>query len=222
MDGKILDQVADQARLTPSYLVFMAMAGVLAGVALLTNSVPILVGSMVIAPALPPLALVGFALVGGRPPLALRGLGVGLLGLLVATVFAVLATWVLNITNVIPPETNLLNKPLLEERVHPGWYSIAAAFAAGVVGTLALTKQKTDTLVGTVAALALVPAGAAAGIAFDRAPHAPGGGVEEEVLLVDPATGAPHAVRTEALSRLHVSHPGHGVSVTGSVTDTPH
>jgi uncharacterized membrane protein len=67
---------------------------------------------------------------------------------------------------VIPPETNLLNKPLLEERVHPGWYSIAAAFAAGVVGTLALTKQKTDTLVGTVAALALVPAGAAAGIAF--------------------------------------------------------
>jgi uncharacterized membrane protein len=88
----------------------MAMAGVLAGVALLTDSVPILVGSMVIAPALPPLALVGFALVGGRPPLALRGLGVGLLGLLVATICAMLATWVLNITNVIPPETNLLSK----------------------------------------------------------------------------------------------------------------
>ncbi len=69
-----------------------------------------------------------------------------------------LMTWVMNVTGVIPPETNLLNKPLLEERVHPGWYSVAAALAAGVAGTIALPKQKTDTLVGTVAALALVPA----------------------------------------------------------------
>ncbi len=38
--------------------------------------------------------------------------------------------------------------------------------AAGVAGSIALIKQKTDTLVGVVAALALVPAIAAAGIAF--------------------------------------------------------
>ena len=43
---------------------------------------------------------------------------------------------------------------------------MAAAIAAGIAGTVALTKQKTDTLVGTVAALALVPAAAAGGIAF--------------------------------------------------------
>ncbi len=161
-----LQQVAEQAELTPSYLTFMAMAGILAAVALLSNSVPILVGSMIIAPALAPLALVAFALVDGRPRLALRGLGVGLLGLLVATICAMLTTWVMNVTNVIPPETNLLNKPLLEERVRPGWYGLAAAFAAGIVGIVAQSRQKTDTLVGTVAALALVPAAAAAGIAL--------------------------------------------------------
>ena len=72
----------------------------------------------------------------------------------------------MNATNVIPAETNLLNKPMLEERVNPGWWAVAAAIAAGIAGTVALTKSKTDTLVGTVAALALVPAGAAAGIAF--------------------------------------------------------
>jgi uncharacterized hydrophobic protein (TIGR00271 family) len=162
----VVQQVAGQAELTPSYLVFMAMSGVLAGVALLTNSVPVLVGSMVIAPALAPLALVAFALVAGQPRLALRGLGVGLFGILVATLFAMLTTWVMHVTNVIPPGTRLVSKPLLEERVRPGWYSVAAAFAAGIAGTIALAKQKTDTLVGTVAALALVPAGAAAGIAF--------------------------------------------------------
>jgi uncharacterized hydrophobic protein (TIGR00271 family) len=166
IDDQTLRHVTEQAELTPSYLTFMAMAGVLAGVALLSNSVPILIGAMVIAPALAPLALVAFALTGGQARLAARGLGVGLLGIGVATACAMLTAWVMNLTDVIPPETNLLNKPLLEERIRPGWYGLAAAFAAGIVGTVALTKQKTDTVVGTVAALALVPAAAAAGIAF--------------------------------------------------------
>jgi hypothetical protein len=104
---------------------------------------------MVIAPAL--------------APLALRGLGVGLL---LATLCMMATTWVMNVTNVLPPEANLLDRPLLEERIRPGWYGLAAAFAAGVVGTVAPSKRSTDTLVGTVDALALVPAAAAAGIAF--------------------------------------------------------
>lgn len=178
LDDKILQQVAEEAELTPSYLTFMAMAGILAAVGMLANSVPILVGSMIVAPAFAPLALVAFALVGGQLRLALRGLGIGLLGLLVATICAMLTTWVMNVTSVIPPETNLLNKPLLEERVQPGWYSLVAAFAAGVVGTIAQSKQKTDTLVGTVAALALVPAAAATGIAFiSREPQRALGGL---------------------------------------------
>lgn len=55
---EILDSVAAQAALTPSYLLYMTASGVLAAVALLSDSVPILVGSMVVAPALAPLALV--------------------------------------------------------------------------------------------------------------------------------------------------------------------
>ncbi len=163
--GQLVDEVAEQAKLTPTYLIFMTLAGLLAGVGLLSNSVPVLVGSMIIAPALPPLALVAFALVSGRSRLAVRGLGVGLLGLLAAAVAATLITWLMNVTNVIPRDANLVHRPLLEERVRPGWWSLAAAFAAGIVGIEALTQKKMDTLVGTVAALALVPAAAAAAIA---------------------------------------------------------
>lgn len=72
----------------------------------------------------------------------------------------------MNASNVLPVEANLLNKELLEERVSPGWWSVAAALAAGVAGTLALAENKGDTIIGTVAALALVPAAGAAGIAF--------------------------------------------------------
>ena len=161
-----LEKVAQQARLTSSYLVFMATSGVLAAVALLTNSIPILIGAMVIAPALPPLGLISLAIVAKRPKLALRGLTTALWGFLIAMILAMLTTWLLNITHVIPAETNLLDKELLDERVKPGWYSVIAAMAAGISGSIALVKQKIDTLVGVVAALALVPAIAAAGIAF--------------------------------------------------------
>lgn len=161
-----IQQVKQQAKLSITFVVLMGLSGVLAAVSLLTNSVPILVGSMIVAPALGPIALVAFALVGGKPLLAMRGLVVALTGLAVATLTAMLTTWVMNVTSVIPPETNLFNKPLLEERVNPGWYSVAAALASGIAGTIAIAQQRTDTLVGAVAALALVPAAAAAGIAL--------------------------------------------------------
>lgn len=163
---RTIANVSQQARLTSSYLVFMATAGVLAAVALLTDSIPILIGSMVIAPALPPLGLVSLAIVANKPKLIVKGFKTALLGFAISMLFAMLTTWILNVTQVIPAETNLLNKQLLEERVNPGWYSAIAAMAAGVSGAIALVKQKTDTLVGVVAAVALVPAIAAAGIAF--------------------------------------------------------
>lgn len=163
---RTIEKVSQQARLTSSYLVFMATSGVLAAVALLTNSIPILIGSMVIAPALPPLGLVSLAIVAKKPKLAIQGLKTALIGFIISMICAMATTWILNLTQVIPPETNLIGKDLLAERVRPGWYSVIAAIAAGISGAIALVKQKTDTLVGVVAALALVPAIAAAGIAF--------------------------------------------------------
>ena len=169
-----LQTVVEQARLTMTYAVLMSMAGVLAAVALLTNSVPILVGSMVIAPVLSPLGLIAFALVRGNPRLALRGLGVSALGFVLALVSAMLATYILKVTGVLPDQLDLSNKPLLQERLKPSWYSVVAAAAAGVAGNLALTKDRTDTLVGAVAALALVPAAGATAISILLGFHAQG------------------------------------------------
>lgn len=164
-DDDALGFVMEQAVLTPRYVTYMTLSGVLAGVGLLSNSVPMLVGSMIMAPVLPPVALIAFGIVHRRRSLAARGGGVAALGLGSAALAAVGVGLLMRVTEVIPPGTELLAKPLLEERVRPGWWSLAAALAAGVVGVVALTEKKTDTLIGSVAALALVPAGAAAGIA---------------------------------------------------------
>jgi uncharacterized hydrophobic protein (TIGR00271 family) len=144
----------------------MAVAGVLAAVGLLTNSVPVLIGAMVVAPAFAPLMAFSFGLVGGQVRLGLRGLGTAVLGLAVAVGFATLTTWLLNVSGILTADQNLLQRPLLEERVRPGWYSVVVAAAAGIAGVIAVMQRKKDTLVGIVSSVALVPAGGAAGIAL--------------------------------------------------------
>ncbi|MBW3671470.1 MAG: DUF389 domain-containing protein [Acidobacteria bacterium] len=144
----------------------MALSGVLAAVALLTSSIPVLLGAMLIAPVYPPLALIAVGLVLRRWRVAERAFGVTLAGLGVAVLCAVITTSFLNTIGIIPEETNLVQRELLEERVRPGWYSVAAALAAGLAGMLGTIRNKTDALIGTIASVALVPAGGAAGIAL--------------------------------------------------------
>ncbi|PZO10229.1 MAG: hypothetical protein DCF25_20945 [Leptolyngbya foveolarum] len=161
-----MQHAAKLSEVNASYVVLMVTSGILAAVAMLTNSIPVLIGSMVIAPALPPLALLSFAIINRRPKLVRKGFVSACCGLTLAVLAALVTTWLLNATHVIPKETNLLNKVLLDERVNVGWYSVVTAIAAGITGMIALTERKTDTLVGVVSALALVPAGVAGAIAF--------------------------------------------------------
>ncbi len=166
VDSQTVQRVVQLSEFNISYVVLMATSGILSAIALLTNSIPILIGSMVIAPALPPLALISLGAVNRQPKLALEGAISALLGISISMAAAIVVTWILNVAGVLPDEASLLDRTLLQERVSPGWYSVITAIAAGIAGTLALTEQKTDTLVGVVAALALVPAGVAGAIAF--------------------------------------------------------
>ncbi|MGM0718717.1 MAG: DUF389 domain-containing protein [Halobacteriota archaeon] len=74
---------------------------------------------------------------------------------------AIVTTVTLNMTGVLPPAENLMDKPLLEERITAGWFSVVAAAAAGIAAGVTTDKERQDTLVGVIAALALVPAAAA-------------------------------------------------------------
>ncbi|WP_232685809.1 DUF389 domain-containing protein [Halobacterium zhouii] len=137
-----------------------------------------LIGAMVVAPALTPLELVSAGLAANRVGRARFGVWVAFVGLLAAAVGAVGTTLALNITGVLPPEANLVEKPLLEERVTVGWFSVVAAAAAGIAAAIATDQDRTDTLVGVVAALALVPAAAAGGITLlSRSPAKATGGL---------------------------------------------
>ncbi|MEL6902329.1 MAG: DUF389 domain-containing protein, partial [Cyanobacteria bacterium J06606_4] len=68
-----IQHIAERSEADGSYLVLMAVSGVLAAVAMLTDSVPVLIGSMIIAPALPPLTLISYAIVARQPRMMLKG-----------------------------------------------------------------------------------------------------------------------------------------------------
>lgn len=61
-----IERLSEKVEFGFSYMTLMIMGGILAAVALLTSSVPILIGSMIVAPSLPPLGLVSAALASKR------------------------------------------------------------------------------------------------------------------------------------------------------------
>lgn len=153
-----------QARFNLMYFTLMSSAGVLASVAFLVNSIPLLIGSMVVAPVMPPLVLISIGMANGNYRNIVKGFALTASGLSLALAFSVGTIWFLSITGLNPADLDL--PQMLIERVSPGWYSLVAALAAGIAGALAVSHQKQDTLVGVVASVALVPTTAGIGIAF--------------------------------------------------------
>jgi len=154
--------IEPQARFDRMYVTLMAVAGALAAVAFLVNSIPILIGSMVVAPVMPPLILISIGMANRNGSTVLKGLGISLAGLCIALLCTVATTWLLSVTGINAEHLQI--SELLQERVHPGWYSVVAAFAAGIAGALAVLHKKQDTLVGVVASIAVVPTISAVGI----------------------------------------------------------
>ncbi|MFP4012445.1 MAG: DUF389 domain-containing protein [Chitinispirillaceae bacterium] len=153
-----------QTKFNLLYIALMSSSGILASVAFLVNSIPLLIGSMVVAPVMPPLVLISIGMANGNYRNILKGLALTFSGLTIALAFSVGTTWLLSFTGLNPANLDL--PPMLIERVTPGWYSLVAALAAGTAGALAVSHQKQDTLVGAVASIALVPTVAGTGIAI--------------------------------------------------------
>ncbi len=166
LQNEIVGEVAESARMSPTFLVFMASSGVLSSVALLTNSIPVLLGAMVIAPVMAPLQLVAFGLVGGQWRMALRGFYTVTVGLTLAVLCTFLTAWFLVKAGVIGDLRSDSFLALLDERVRPGIFNVIVALAAGISGTLAMAQKKIDTLVGVVSAVALVPAAGAGALSL--------------------------------------------------------
>ncbi|WP_082176788.1 DUF389 domain-containing protein [Arsenicicoccus sp. oral taxon 190] len=161
-DGVIWDLVRedarDQSQASTTYFVFLCLATALAAVAVITDSPILVVGAMVVGPDFGPVGAIcaGIGLRDGR--LAGRGLWLMLRGYAVAVAVVALLALLARLTGAVTPETVAQERPLTGFIWRPDLWSFVVALLAGTAGTLALTGEKSTTLVGVFISVTTVPA----------------------------------------------------------------
>lgn len=148
-------QIEKGAETDDNYLLFVALSTVVAGAALATNNVAVLIGAMVIAPFLGPNLAFAFGVALGDRDLMRKSawtLAIGFAAALILSIFG---------GAVLPLD---LDAKELIDRTRIGLDGVAVALASGACAALALTSGTGASLVGVMVAVALLPPAVAMGI----------------------------------------------------------
>jgi len=169
-DAIVWPEVAQRAytdsELTWTYLAFMIMATLIAGIAIPIDSQILVIGAMVLGPEFGAIAALGVGLVRRRRSLlrqAIRTLVIGFVVAIAVTTLAALAVrglgWV---------DTADLDRarPGTAFIYSPDRWSFIVALIAGVAGVLSLTSAKTGGLAGVFISVTTIPAAANVALAL--------------------------------------------------------
>jgi uncharacterized hydrophobic protein (TIGR00271 family) len=145
-----------------AFFCFMAVAALIATIGIIVDSSVLIVGAMVVGPEYGPLAAFAVAIYQGKRVTARSAFFVLVAGLAVAIVTATAAALVFNglDTDIVPPDTRFFTRFVTE----PNVYSAIVAFAAGLVGVMAVGLGRSGALTGVVVSATTIPAAAAIGV----------------------------------------------------------
>jgi uncharacterized hydrophobic protein (TIGR00271 family) len=167
-DALVWEQVEararDDATLTPSFLIFMALAGVIAACGIVLDSPVLIVGAMVIGPDFGPVAAVCVALVKFRAQRLSRAASTLVLGLTASVFASATLTAVLRITGYVADDFELSARGLTAFTSRPDVLAVVVALAAGVAGMLTITEDRAGALVGVLVSVTTIPAAANIGV----------------------------------------------------------
>jgi uncharacterized hydrophobic protein (TIGR00271 family) len=155
----------EDATLTGSFVVFMAIAAVIAGCGILLDSPILIVGAMVVGPEYGPVSALCLAAVRRRGRDAAEAAATLAVGIAVAATATLLVMAVLRFTDVAPDDYALGSHELTAFISRPDGLSVVVAVLAGVVGMLALTEARSGTLIGVLVSVTTIPAVGNIGVA---------------------------------------------------------
>lgn len=144
----LLASIARSSRLTPTYLMLVALATALAHVGLLMDSPPVIIGAMLISPLLGPIMGFGFGVAIFELALLRRAAKALGAGMVLAVLIAIVLTWLSPIQDVTPS---------ILARVRPNLLDLLVAVFGGIAGAYATVRREAISLVGVAIATALVP-----------------------------------------------------------------
>jgi uncharacterized hydrophobic protein (TIGR00271 family) len=162
-----LEQSAgEETRLSITYLCFMIVATMIAGIGVMLDQPILIGGAMVVGPEFGPLVAFCIGIVTRRRQSATRALGTLVLGFAVGMVATVILTWLLTAAGRLNDSMLIAERPLTSFIWKPDALSWIVGFLAGVAGMLALTSAKSGALVGVLISVTTIPAAANAAVAI--------------------------------------------------------
>lgn len=157
-----------QGRVTPNYLLLMALGGAIAAASLTSEAVPQAIGfvaASIIAPGFEPIVKIPLGLVLRRWNVVRRGLlsvGVGYAVLILGAAAMVL---VLRAAGEVTAE-DLVHNPEVERIAHPTLVELLVSACAAVAGVIMIAAYRRTVIAGPLIALVLIPAAAVVGAAM--------------------------------------------------------
>jgi uncharacterized hydrophobic protein (TIGR00341 family) len=197
--AELVSRAEDMAPPLSTFVVMTIVSAVVATTGLLSNSAAVIIGAMIIAPVMGPAISASVGSVLYEPKLFRRGVGLQVLGVLLAIVSGLVFSLLVKETLLVPPGFNPIEVPQVQERLTPNILSLVLAVGAGVAAVFSLTRGVSSVLVGAMIAVALVPPAATVGIGI--AWNAPLAIIEAGTLLLVNIL----AVNLVALSLLWIS-----------------
>jgi uncharacterized hydrophobic protein (TIGR00271 family) len=168
-DAVIWEQVefrtSEEAKLSATYLTFIAIATLIASVGLLLDSPILIVGAMVVGPEFGPIAGVCVALVEGERKLAIRSFVALAVGFPAAITVTYLAGLIFKETGLAPDSFSFEESTFAHAISNPDFFAFFVAFGAGVAGMLSLTTAKSGALIGVLISVTTIPSAAAISLA---------------------------------------------------------
>lgn len=151
--------VAEAAsRPTLSFHIFLVLAIILAAIAVITDSAVLVVGAMVVGPEFGAIAAVCAGIVFTRRDLVVAGLKLLVFSFLFAITVVTLLALLAHATGLITDDMVSRPRPQTNFIWHPDRWSFLVALVAGTAGVLALSVEKTATMVGVLISVTTVPA----------------------------------------------------------------
>lgn len=152
------ESIAGNAEMSFEYLLFIVLSAVVATLGLITNSAPVIIGAMVLAPLMSPVLGISLGVVRGELPLLFRGLKTLTTGLLIGFFIATLSAWLV-------PEFVLTGE--IQGRTHPTLFDLFIGMAAGAGGAMGQARRSVaGVLPGAAIAVSLMPPLCVTGISF--------------------------------------------------------
>lgn len=149
---------------TPSFYLFLVIAGLIGAVGIITNSQILIVAAMVVGPEYG--AITSIAL--GIDHRARPRIEQGLLALLVGFLLAIAATFLFALLvrgfGLQPRAFELGLRPVSSLIDTPNFFSAAVAVLAGIVGIVSLSEARTSALLGVFISVTTIPAAADIGV----------------------------------------------------------